>query len=510
MRLSWKLFFLTTPIFVLFLTVFGTWIIQDGFDHSLGQAVEQCMAENQTFQNSYELTSHALSEEQWNQTTMKKVVSSFHKSREAGVGNARIYDTDGRILYEDNGLTLRLEYTDSSEPDAGKQTRTETAGQRIMTALAEGENTGYVVGSQSGHWYVTVVSRSSSGIYIETTRNISSIYENRDAMYARYQVGVILLTVLVGCVILFILFFVMRDMQKLSHVTRQFARGQYDARVKIHSEDEVGRLAEDFNWMADAMSRQMEQLKYEVRRQEEFTAAFAHELKTPLTSIIGYADTIRQMKLSKEETDMCADYIFRQGKRLQTLSYKLLEMTMADSQEIIRQEISVPEFLQEIRKIAAESLKEKQLTLLTEAEPGMIYGDRDLLASLFLNLVDNARKASEPGKRIWLTGHQRQGGYLIFAADEGRGISKDELARITEAFYMVDKSRSRKEGGAGLGLALCQKIIELHGAMWRFESEPGQGLRVSVMFWDPEYQEPYGRRDTERAKAARGRAGGQT
>ena len=112
------------------------------------------------------------------------------------------------------------------------------------------------------------------------------------------------------------LFFVMRNMQKLSRVTRQFARGQYDARVKIKSEDEIGRLAEDFNWMADAMSRQMEQLQYEVRRQEEFTAAFAHELKTPLTSIIGYADTIRQMELSKEETDMCADYIFRQGKKM--------------------------------------------------------------------------------------------------------------------------------------------------------------------------------------------------
>ena len=97
MRLSWKLFFITTPIFVLFLTIFGIWIIQDSFDHSLSQAVEECMAENQTFQNSYELTNHALSEAQWNQTTIKKVVASFHKSREAGDGNARIYDSDGSI-----------------------------------------------------------------------------------------------------------------------------------------------------------------------------------------------------------------------------------------------------------------------------------------------------------------------------------------------------------------------------------------------------------------------------
>ena len=81
MRLSWKLFFITTPIFVLFLTIFGIWIIQDSFDHSLSQAVEQCMAENQTFQNSYELTNHALSEAQWNQTTIKKVVASIKAGR---------------------------------------------------------------------------------------------------------------------------------------------------------------------------------------------------------------------------------------------------------------------------------------------------------------------------------------------------------------------------------------------------------------------------------------------
>ena len=96
--------------------------------------------------------------------------------------------------------------------------------------------------------------------------------------------------------------------------TRQFATGQYHTRVNIRSKDEIGTLASDFNWMANAMNTQMVQLQNEVQRQEEFTAAFAHELKTPLTSIIGYADTIRQMELTPEETDMCADYIYRQGK----------------------------------------------------------------------------------------------------------------------------------------------------------------------------------------------------
>lgn len=465
MRLSWKLFFTTIPIFVLFLTGFGTWMIQENFQRSLDQMIEQAMAENQMFQNSYELTRNSLSERQWEQTSLQSVVGSFHRRRERTSGNARIYDQDGTVLYQDNVLQV---------PN------------KIMDELTGGPNVGYELIRMEKDYYLVILGRSRFGVYIETIRNVNRIYRERNEMYASYQIGLLALTVLIGAVILAVLFLAMRNMQKLSRATRQFARGQYDTRVVIRSRDEVGRLADDFNWMAEAMKVQMAQLQNEVKRQEEFTAAFAHELKTPLTSIIGYADTIRQMDLSKEETDMCADYIFQQGKRLQTLSYKLLEMSMTGKQEIAGQTIFVPDFLQEIAHIAGVSLEEKRLTLDIEAENGVICGDRDLLSSLFLNLIDNARKASDPDRTIWIRGTLERDGYQITVQDEGHGISKEELARITEAFYMVDKSRARKEGGAGLGLALCQKIIELHRAGWRFESEPGQGLRVTVMFWNAE------------------------
>lgn len=494
MKLSWKLFFITMPVFVIFLILSGTWIIQDSFGHSLNQEIDRCMAENQMFQNSYELTRNSLSERQWEQTTVQKVVESFYHGQERQEGNARIYGESGNVLYQDNDLAVAVQEG--------------TAASVLMSSLDAEHNVGYMLGEQDGEQYVVVLGSSSFGDYIETIRNISGIYRNREIMYARYRVGVALFSVLVGGIVLLVIFLVMRNMQKLSRATRQFARGQYEVRVAIRSQDEIGHLAEDFNWMADAMNIQMKRMEQEVHRQEEFTAAFAHELKTPLTSIIGYADTIRQMELSKEETDMCADYIFRQGKRLQSLSYKLLDLTMAGKQDITPQEIYVPDFLQEISRAAAEILKEKRLQLSVEAEYGVIYGDRDLLTSLFLNLVDNARKASEPGMRIRLTGYREVEGYLIAVEDEGRGIAKGELARITEAFYMVDKSRSRKEGGAGIGLALCQKIVELHHASWRFESEVGQGLKVSVMFWNPE--KPARRRQRElTGRAKRLRAAGK-
>ena len=459
MKLSWKLFFITTPMFVLFLTIFGTWMIQDSFQNSLDKEIKRCMVENQMFQNSYELTQHGLSEEQRQQITTRKLVESFYHSSAQEDGSVRILAQDGTVLYSDSSFQIE---------------------HNLIESLTEEQNVGYKLFSLEDEEYLVVLCKTSFDEYIETTKNITEVFESRSSMYVRYQVAVLLMTSLVGCLTLLILFLVMHNMHKLSFATRQFARGRYDIRVNIRSTDEIGMLAADFNWMANAMNTQMEQLKNEVQRQEEFTAAFAHELKTPLTSIIGYADTIRQMELTPEETNMCADYIFHQGKRLQSLSYKLLEMTMAGKHDLICKEIPILEFFTEIRKTVLPSLLEKRLTLTAKADPCLLYGDRELLASVFINLIDNARKASEPGKEIQLIGTRLPDCYSISVQDEGGGIPKEELSRVTEAFYMVDKSRARKEGGAGLGLTLCQKIIDLHHGRWHFENEPGKGLKVTV------------------------------
>lgn len=463
MKLSWKLFFITTPIFLLFLTFFGVWMIQDSFQSSLNQEIDRCKVENQMFQNSYELTVHSLSEEQREQTSLKKLIKSFHRNNQNG--SIRILNAEGTVLYQEHELQ---------------------ALHGIREALSEQKNVGYELFQENGEHYVAVMSLTSFGEYIETVRNITTVFENRTRQYSGYQTGMLLVAGLTGVIILLVLVFVMRDMQKLSRATRQFARGQYQTRVKIHSRDEIGMLAADFNWMANEMNQQMEKLQNEVQRQEEFTAAFAHELKTPLTSIIGYADTIRQMELSPEETDMCANYIYHQGKRLQSLSYKLLDMAMADQRKIVWKPLAAVEVLEESVHLVKPMLDEKQIRLELQLQNGVIYGDKELLSAFFMNLIDNARKASEQGSMIRVTGSPVSGGYLLVVEDQGRGMTQEELSRITEAFYMADKSRSRKEGGAGLGLALCQKILDLHQGSWQFESEPGHGTRITVGLWTPQ------------------------
>lgn len=459
MKLSWKLFFTTTSIFILSLTVFGVWMVEDSFKGNLQRETERCLLENRMLRDSYELTLFSLSEKEKKEVSTEEIVRSFYK-REDGSALC-IYDENGEPVYREG---------------------TEHVPGTILPKLDEENNTGYEFLMWGGRHYLTVTSRMEDGTYLESTGNISEIFTEREEMYGRYRLYLCVLSILAGGVMFAVTHLITKDVKKLSDAVRKFAAGQYQTRADIQSKDEIGALAQDFNWMADAMNLQMEKLEHEVQRQEDFTSAFAHELKTPLTSIIGYADTIRQMELSKEETDMCADYIYRQGKRLQSLAYKLLEMFMAGKGEPVRREISVPEFMKEIEEVMKLPLEEKGVILKTTAEPGVIIGDRELLTSVFLNLIDNARKVSKKGQCIFFSGETDRMGYKITVEDEGGGLPQKELSRITEAFYMVDKSRARREGGAGIGLALCSRILSLHQAQWRIESMEGKGLRITVYF----------------------------
>ena len=117
----------------------------------------------------------------------------------------------------------------------------------------------------------------------------------------------------------------------------------------------------------------------------------------------------------------------------------------------------------------------------------MITGDMDLLLSLFSNLIDNARKACGNGGEVFLSGKTQEDGYQFVLRDNGCGMPEAEIQKITEPFYMIDKSRARKEGGAGIGMALCQKIISIHRAEWRIESTEGEGTSIYILF--PAWQE---------------------
>jgi len=271
-----------------------------------------------------------------------------------------------------------------------------------------------------------------------------------------------------------------RPIRQVVEASRRIAGGAYDQRVRVRSRDEIGDLAASFNTMAGAVEERIRELQLAARQKEDFVANFAHELKTPLTSIIGYADLLRSRECDEETRFRALSYIFSEGKRLESLSLKLLELIVLNHQDFTLSPVNAALFFSNIGDAAEPLLQGDGMRLDLCIEDGVILAERDLLTTLLLNLIDNARKASHSGAAIHVLGARGPSAYVVQVQDQGIGIPEAELERITEAFYMVDKSRARKQHGAGLGLSICQRIAEIHGAALQFESRPNQGTTVSL------------------------------
>lgn len=232
--------------------------------------------------------------------------------------------------------------------------------------------------------------------------------------------------------------------------------------------------------MAARQEEHVAALQATMEGQDRFIGSFTHELKTPMTSILGYADLLRRGTLSPEEQASAADYIFSEGKRLERLSLKLLDLYLAQHQQPALVPTAPGEILQDLADHLAPGLAREGIALSAESGPGVCLLEPDLFRSLLLNLVDNSRKALEKGGRIALTCTMTETGCRLTVEDNGRGMPPEVLAHLTEAFYRVDKSRARAQGGAGLGLALCERIAVLHSGAIHFASTPGQGTTVTV------------------------------
>ncbi len=236
-------------------------------------------------------------------------------------------------------------------------------------------------------------------------------------------------------------------------------------------------VAMAFNELAKNLESKVYELQMAAKKQEDFTANFAHELKTPMTSIIGYADTLYQKKLSEDEVHSAAGVILNEGMRLEALSFKLLELITLDKNDFRLEETRISEIIADCVETAHEAARKHNTDIVYSADEAWVWLEYDLFKTMLLNLIDNAVKSG--GSKVDVSGRLISHSiYRIAVSDNGRGIPPEDIERITEAFYMVDKSRSRSEHGAGLGLALVSRIAKLHDTKIHYESESGKGTKV--------------------------------
>lgn len=284
-------------------------------------------------------------------------------------------------------------------------------------------------------------------------------------------------------VVLFLLLYEMTvPLQRLTQSVKQMQKGEPWQAVEVEGHDDISDLTRSFNEMGEEIEAQMEQLQRESKTKQQLVDDLAHEMRTPLTAIYGYAEYLQKAPYSEEEKLDALDYIMSESKRLSHMGQELLTMAIFREDEVNAELIDSESIGKDISNLLQNTLQEKRLKFIKSIQPITFEGDRAMIVCLLRNLIENAARASDSGAHIWLTIDKLDDKTIYMRIkDEGIGMEVHDLERITDAFYRVDKARSRSNGGAGIGLNLCDLIVKKHSGTMKFESAPKQGTTVTVL-----------------------------
>jgi len=232
------------------------------------------------------------------------------------------------------------------------------------------------------------------------------------------------------------------------------------------------------------ISRNITQLEAVARMRRDFIANVSHELKTPLTVVAGFLETLQDLDLEPRQRTRYLQLMAEQAKSMQRLVDDLLTLSALESEQnaLTETAFDVVPLLLEVSADAKALSSGRHTVALDIGEPAVVLGNRDELASAFGNLVSNSIRYTPDGGTITLAWHVDEDGRGTFSvADTGIGIAPEHVPRLTERFYRVDRSRSRATGGTGLGLAIVKHVLLRHQAELDVMSEPGAGSTFGVV-----------------------------
>lgn len=362
----------------------------------------------------------------------------------------------------------------------------------LIAAAAETNGCLTLITPQEDRTLLIVASRWAGGAehdVLLSARDVTALYAHHRAQALPALGAVWVGALAVASALALLCWLSLRPLFRVNRALKQLTEGKRDLQLPERGGQELRMLSANVNAMAAATEEQTRLLQDTADSRKRFADSMAHEMKTPLTSILCMADILRiKRSVTDAERQEYAGVIVEEAKRMRSLSTKLLTLASADGTAPDFRESILTELLDEVRAAMQPILERRSIRLTLAGEDVTISVDRQLFQTLLINLIDNAAKASPDGKQILLY-HTVQDGMLLLAiVDEGIGMSEEEVRHATEAFWMADKSRSRKAGGAGLGLALCQEIVKLHSAVMSITSEPGKGTTVQLTF--PLQQKP--------------------
>ncbi|MBQ9543913.1 MAG: HAMP domain-containing histidine kinase [Clostridia bacterium] len=371
----------------------------------------------------------------------------------------RFYLSEGvKLEFFKNGKSVYSSFSDPvSAPQAGTLSQERISGRRFVLISTE------ICGGE----YLMLYGRDASELDAEF-----------GSLMTTYAIVAAAVSVILAILLLIVLKKLSVPLEKLKGTTEAISNGDMTVAADESGKDEFASLAKSFNRMVSKVKSQMYELEEDAKTKQTLVDDMAHEMRTPLTSIRGYAEYIEKAAVPEEEKSDAARRIVSEADRLKRISEKLLDAALIRENGIEKRKVDLADVLRDTAERLSAKADKKGVKIETELSAAEVDGDETLLSMLFYNLTENAIKACAEGGRIVLY----SSGKTAIVSDDGKGMTEEQLGHVTEPFYRTDKSRSRAEGGAGLGLALCARIADSHGAKMTFLSEPGKGTEVRVEF----------------------------
>ncbi|ADL50689.1 sensor histidine kinase [Clostridium cellulovorans] len=473
MKLWLKIYLFSLLLLIFTLNITGFGLIQKLHNNLLEKEVEKCISEQKFASRELRGNSRSLQKNYTDvspdiNNLISTLISEYTSSidYEAGQhGEIQILDKQNKILYSD------VEFPVSSE-------------KKELENLSLG-TFNYIIRTLNDKQYLyisSLVKVYNIPVKIHYAKDISNIYIEKINYYTLFVKLDILICSIFAVFMFFISRLITKPINTLIDSTQKISLGQYSERLRIKSKDEFNVLSGHFNLMAQTVEDKINELEVSNIEKETFINNLTHELKTPLTSIIGYANLIRTSKYNEELFFQATDYIYKEGKRLEQMSFKLMDLIYAKTQDVKLTPEKIMPIIVEAEKALLVKLKDKNIDLIIEGEDCILDMDKDLLKMALCNLVENAIKASTNNSKIYLKVSDSHNKTSISIVDWGSGMDKEHLDKIWQPFYVVDKARCRKNNGAGIGLSICKKIAEVHSADIIINSQLGRGTEVTIIF----------------------------
>jgi len=423
------------------------------------------------------LVVRSLSEEQlWLRKENRKQLATISEALHSRI---TFIDRSGKVFYDsevaDDSLSRlenhlhRPEIEQSSQQPVGMDKRKSRSAGKAFFYMAR-----RITGNSFGR---------PDSVYVRVTRSLSEAEAMQGDIFSTIGVVMFLTIVLIGFASLRVSKTALRPIVSILQTAKAIRAGDLEQRIPILAHDELGELSIAINEMAQTLSSDISRLKRLEQVRSEFLGNVSHELRTPLFSLQGFLETLLDGAVDDPAVNRrFLEKALHHANRLNVLLNDLIQISSIESGEMIMsfRYFSLHDFLSTSVSEMKSFAEQKGVNLFTKAGEDMqVYGDRDRLKQVMTNLIDNAIKYTASGGIIEVGTEQAKDYCTISVHDTGIGIPEEDLPRIAERFYRVDRDRSREVGGTGLGLAIVKHIMEAHKSELQIESTVNAGSTFS-------------------------------